>query len=61
MIPKTTMETAIHQTCLFPLYMNKAAAEPDALERLKLVITCTFRLIIILNIIFRIYFFIYFN
>jgi len=37
MIPKSTLETSVHYTCLFPLYLNKAAASNDPLERLKLV------------------------
>lgn len=39
MIPKTAIETSVHASCMFPLYMNKAAMSNDPLERLKLLIT----------------------
>ncbi|EGR28111.1 oxysterol binding, putative [Ichthyophthirius multifiliis] len=41
MIPKTALETAVHATCLFPFYLNKAAIESDPLERFKYVIVTT--------------------
>lgn len=41
MIPKTALETAVHGTCLFPLYITKAAYSPDHLDRFKLVIVST--------------------
>lgn len=39
MIPKTALETAVHATSIFPLYISKAAYSPDSLERFKLVVT----------------------
>lgn len=41
MIPKTALETAVHATCLFPFYMNRATMETNPLERFKIVITTT--------------------
>lgn len=41
MIPKTILEKALYSTCLFPLYMNKAAATRDHIERFKLLICAT--------------------
>lgn len=38
-IPKTALETSVHGTLLFPLYLNRAAMTPDPLERFKLVVT----------------------
>lgn len=38
MIPKTALETSIHSTCLFPLWMNKASLMKDPIDRMKLVI-----------------------
>jgi hypothetical protein len=38
-IPKTALETSVHGTLLFPLFMNRAAMSPDHLERFKLVVT----------------------
>lgn len=42
MIPKTAIETSVHATCLFPLFMSRAAISNDPLERLKLLITTCF-------------------
>lgn len=39
MIPKTALETSVHYTCLFPKYLNKAAAEKDPIERMKIVVS----------------------
>lgn len=39
MIPVSALEKALRSTCVFPLYMNKAAHIDDNIERLKLVIT----------------------
>lgn len=39
MIPKTALETSVHYTCLFPVFLNKAASINDPLERLKIVAT----------------------
>lgn len=41
MIPKTALEAAVHQTCVFPLYISLAASKTDPLERMKLVITAS--------------------
>ncbi|CAD8133891.1 unnamed protein product [Paramecium octaurelia] len=41
MIPKTALETSVHGTSIFPLYITKATMTPDFLERFKLVITAT--------------------
>ncbi|KAL4463958.1 hypothetical protein ABPG74_005895 [Tetrahymena malaccensis] len=41
MIPKTALETAVHATCLFPFYMNRATMETNPLERFKIVVTTT--------------------
>lgn len=41
MIPKTALETAVHLTSIFPLYIGKASMTPDFLERFKFVITAT--------------------
>lgn len=47
MVPKTALETAVHASidmylfvaAVFPIYVNKAAYQPDQLERFKLVVT----------------------
>lgn len=39
MIPKSALEKALMGTCLFPLYINRAASITDKVERVKLVIT----------------------
>lgn len=41
MIPKSALEKALNSTCLFPLYMNRAAQTTDLIERFKLVICAT--------------------
>lgn len=33
MIPKSALEKALQATCLFPLYLNKAASTTDFVER----------------------------
>jgi len=38
MIPLSGLEKALYSTCLFPLYMNKAASISDPIERMKLLI-----------------------
>lgn len=41
MIPVSGLEKAMNSTCLFPLYLNKAASITDPIERLKLVISAS--------------------
>lgn len=36
MIPKSALEKALQATCLFPLYINKAATITDYVERVNL-------------------------
>jgi hypothetical protein len=36
MIPKSALEKALQATCLFPLYINRAAMITDPLERVML-------------------------
>ncbi|EGR32781.1 oxysterol binding, putative [Ichthyophthirius multifiliis] len=42
MIPKSALQTILYGTCLFPIYINKAAQIKDLVERFKLVITASF-------------------
>lgn len=41
MIPKSVLESSIHGTCVFPLFMNKAAETSDFLERFKYIVAGT--------------------
>lgn len=35
MVPKSALEKALGATCLFPLYINKAASIKDPVERVN--------------------------
>lgn len=38
MIPVSGLEKALNSTCMFPIYISRAAQEKDPVERLKLII-----------------------
>ena len=40
-IPKSQLETSVHGTSFFPLYMTKAASVNDPVERMKFLISAT--------------------